>query len=85
MNDVAKPRQCSQAGRKELLRRVFQDFLGIAVGLLGFAFGLFQHAFCLLLFVTDQLAEEQALLTRNLHKMQLLQSKALYKAATGGL
>ena len=36
-------------------------------------------------FVTDQLAEEQALLTRNLHKMQLLQSKALYKAATGGL
>lgn len=36
-------------------------------------------------FVTEQLAEEQALLTRNLHKMQLLQSKALYKAATGGL
>ena len=36
-------------------------------------------------FVTEQLAEEQALLSRNLHKMQLLQSKALYKAATGGL
>jgi len=36
-------------------------------------------------FVTEQLAEEQALLTRNLHKMQLLQAKALYKAATGGL
>lgn len=36
-------------------------------------------------FVTEQLAEEQALLTRNLHKMQLLQSKALYKAATGSL
>ena len=36
-------------------------------------------------FVTEQLAEEQALLTKNLHKMQLLQSKALYKAATGGL
>jgi outer membrane protein TolC len=36
-------------------------------------------------FVTEQLAEEQALLNRNLHKMQLLQSKALYKAATGGL
>jgi outer membrane protein TolC len=36
-------------------------------------------------YVTQQLAEEQALLTRNLHKMQLLQSKALYKAATGGL
>lgn len=36
-------------------------------------------------FVSDQLSEEQALLTRNLHKMQLLQSKALYKAATGGL
>ncbi len=36
-------------------------------------------------FVSEQLAEEQALLTRNLHKMQLLQSKALYKAATGGL
>lgn len=36
-------------------------------------------------FVTEQLTEEQALLTRNLHKMQLLQSKALYKAATGGL
>jgi outer membrane protein TolC len=36
-------------------------------------------------YVTEQLAEEQALLTRNLHKMQLLQSKALYKAATGGL
>jgi len=36
-------------------------------------------------FVTEQLAEEQALLTLNLHKMQLLQSKALYKAATGGL
>jgi len=36
-------------------------------------------------FVTEQLAGEQALLTRNLHKMQLLQSKALYKAATGGL
>ena len=36
-------------------------------------------------FITEQLAEEQALLTRNLHKMQLLQSKALYKAATGGL
>lgn len=36
-------------------------------------------------FVSEQLAEEQALLTRNLHKMQLLQSKALYKSATGGL
>ncbi len=36
-------------------------------------------------FVTEQLAEEQALLNRNLHKMQLLQSKAFYKAATGGL
>jgi len=36
-------------------------------------------------YVTEQLAEEQALITRNLHKMQLLQSKALYKAATGGL
>jgi len=36
-------------------------------------------------YVTEQLAEEQALLTRNLHKMQLLQSKSLYKAATGGL
>jgi outer membrane protein TolC len=36
-------------------------------------------------FVSEQLAEEQALLTRNLHKMQLLQSKALYKAATGGI
>jgi outer membrane protein TolC len=36
-------------------------------------------------FITEQLAEEQALLNRNLHKMQLLQSKALYKAATGGL
>lgn len=36
-------------------------------------------------YVTEQLAEEQALLTRNLHKMQLLQSKALYKAATGSL
>jgi outer membrane protein TolC len=36
-------------------------------------------------YVTEQLSEEQALLTRNLHKMQLLQSKALYKAATGGL
>jgi outer membrane protein TolC len=36
-------------------------------------------------FVTEQLAEEQALLTRNFHKMQLLQSKAMYKAATGGL
>lgn len=36
-------------------------------------------------FVTEQLSEEQALLNRNLHKMQLLQSKALYKAATGGL
>jgi outer membrane protein TolC len=36
-------------------------------------------------YITEQLAEEQALLTRNLHKMQLLQSKALYKAATGGL
>jgi outer membrane protein TolC len=36
-------------------------------------------------FVTEQLAEEQALLAQNLHKMQLLQSKALYKAATGGL
>jgi outer membrane protein TolC len=36
-------------------------------------------------FVTEQLAEEQALLNRNLHQMQLLQSKALYKAATGGL
>ncbi len=36
-------------------------------------------------FVTEQLAQEQALLTQNLHKMQLLQSKALYKAATGDL
>jgi len=36
-------------------------------------------------YVTEQLAEEQALLTLNLHKIQLLQSKALYKAATGGL
>jgi outer membrane protein TolC len=36
-------------------------------------------------FVTEQLAEEQALLTRNLHKVQLIQSKSLYKAATGGL
>jgi len=36
-------------------------------------------------FVSDQLAEEQAWLTKNLHKMQLLQSKAYYKAATGGL
>jgi outer membrane protein TolC len=36
-------------------------------------------------YVTEQIAEEQALLTQNLHKMQLLQSKALYKAATGGL
>jgi len=36
-------------------------------------------------FVTEQLAEEQARLTRNLHHIQLLQSKALYKAATGGL
>lgn len=36
-------------------------------------------------FVTEQIAGEQALLARNLHKMQLLQSKALYKAATGGL
>ena len=36
-------------------------------------------------YITEQLAEEQALITRNLHKMQLLQSKALYKAATGGL
>ncbi len=36
-------------------------------------------------FVTEQLAEEQALLTKNLHKIQLLQSKAMYKAATGGL
>ena len=36
-------------------------------------------------FVTEQLAEEQALLNLNHHKMQLLQSKALYKAATGGL
>ncbi|MEI8048079.1 MAG: TolC family protein [Bacteroidota bacterium] len=36
-------------------------------------------------FVTEQIAGEQALLAQNLHKMQLLQSKALYKAATGGL
>lgn len=36
-------------------------------------------------YITEQLAEEQALLTRNLHKMQLLQSRAMYKAATGGL
>lgn len=36
-------------------------------------------------FVTEQLAEEQAMLNRNLHKMQGLQSKAFYKAATGGL
>ncbi len=36
-------------------------------------------------FVTEQLAEEQALISRNLHKMQLLQSKAMYKAATGSL
>ena len=35
--------------------------------------------------ITEQLAEEQALLTRNLHRVQLLQSKSLYKAATGGL
>jgi outer membrane protein TolC len=36
-------------------------------------------------FVTEQLAEEQAMLNLNLHKMQGLQAKALYKAATGGL
>ncbi len=36
-------------------------------------------------YVTEQLAEEQALLNCNLHKMQLLQAKSLYKAATGGL
>lgn len=36
-------------------------------------------------FVTEQLAEEQALLNLNLHKMQGLQARALYKAATGGL
>lgn len=36
-------------------------------------------------YVTEQLAEEQALITRNLHKVQLLQAKALYKAATGTL
>ncbi len=36
-------------------------------------------------FISEQLSEEQAMLTLNLHKMQLLQSKALYKAATGGL
>jgi outer membrane protein TolC len=36
-------------------------------------------------YITEQLAEEQALLTRNLHRVQLLQSKSLYKAATGGL
>jgi outer membrane protein TolC len=36
-------------------------------------------------YITEQLAEEQALLTRNLHQVQFLQSKALYKAATGGL
>jgi len=36
-------------------------------------------------FVTEQLSEEQALLSKNLHQMQLLQAKALYKAATGGL
>jgi len=36
-------------------------------------------------YITEQLAEEQAMLTRNLHRVQLLQSKSLYKAATGGL
>jgi len=36
-------------------------------------------------YITEQLAEEQVLLNRNLHKMQLLQAKSLYKAATGGL
>ena len=36
-------------------------------------------------FVTEQLAEEQAYLMRNLHQIQLLQAKASYKAATGGL
>ncbi len=36
-------------------------------------------------FVTEQLAEEQARLTRNLHIIQQLQAKALYKAATGGI
>jgi outer membrane protein TolC len=36
-------------------------------------------------FVSEQLAEEQALLTRNLHRVQLIQAKALYIAATGGL
>lgn len=36
-------------------------------------------------YISEQLAEEQALLTLNLHKVQLLQSKALYVAATGGL
>jgi Outer membrane efflux protein len=34
---------------------------------------------------SDYVTEQQALITRNLHKVQLLQSKALYKAATGGL
>jgi len=36
-------------------------------------------------YVTEQLAEEQALLTRNLHRVQLLQAKSMYMAATGGL
>jgi len=36
-------------------------------------------------FVSEQMAEEQAMLNRNLHKMQHLQAKSLYKAATGGL
>lgn len=36
-------------------------------------------------FITEQLAEEQAQLMRNLHQIQLLQAKASYKAATGGL
>jgi len=36
-------------------------------------------------YITEQLAEEQVLLNRNLHKMQLLQAKSMYKAATGGL
>lgn len=36
-------------------------------------------------YITEQLAEEQAFLNRNLHQVMLLQSKAMYKAATGGL
>jgi hypothetical protein len=36
-------------------------------------------------FINEQLAEEQARLNRNLHYIQNLQSKAMYKAATGAL